>query len=326
MTYLLGLDQGGTKTVAAIADKDGRIVGVGYSGGSCHSVHGMEHSMQVTREAIHRALAEAKVQMKDIDLLYAGMTGADFPYEYSLLQEALIQSTGIAHVTVVNDCLIGYRGGTSAPYGAVLCVGTGTNAAIIDPHGQAFVYGYHINDEDSGGEAIGKEALKLTFNAHVGLAPATILTSLILKYYQLNSIDELMIHDVQGKLGSKKHLAPIVFEAAAMQDAPVVKLLSEFGKRIARYIEVGCQRFGMTQLATDIVMSGSILKANPQIVQDTVVETLRQSIPNARFVNAKYEPVVGALLLAFDELNGNSYSLEAEPLARSADHFHLFRN
>jgi N-acetylglucosamine kinase-like BadF-type ATPase len=325
MKYILGLDQGGTKTVAALADRTGRILEAGYSRGSCHSIHGMEHSMSRVMEAVREVLEKANASIEEVDMIYAGMTGADFPYEYPLLQQALIQATRVSVVTVVNDCIIAYRGGTSSPAGAVLCIGTGTNAAIVSPDGEPFIYGYHINDEDSGGEALGNEAIRTALNSDVGLSPPTALKSLILEHYRLGSNEELMEHWVQGKLGSKKYLAPLLFQAAEAGDQVASGLLNNFGLRNSRYIEIGLKRFGMDAGNTVVVLSGSLFKAQPAILFNTVANRLKKTIPNVRIVNAKYEPVVGAVMMALDHIHGSPYPFGDQPLADSVRRLGLFR-
>ena len=44
MKYVLGLDQGGTKTNAAIADLQGNLLGLGTAQGSLHTYKGLPHA------------------------------------------------------------------------------------------------------------------------------------------------------------------------------------------------------------------------------------------------------------------------------------------
>ncbi|MEK0317271.1 N-acetylglucosamine kinase [Cohnella sp. 56] len=325
MKYMLGLDQGGTKTIAALADPSGRILSAGYAGGSCHSILGMDHSMDRVKEAVADALARAGAEAGEIASVHAGMTGADFPYEYSLLRNALRSATGVADVTVVNDCIIAYRGGTSSPTGAVLCIGTGTNAAILRPGAEPFVYGYHVRDDDSGGESLGSLALRAALDADVGLGPVTQLKPLILAHYGLADADALMEHWVQGKLGSKKHLAPLVFEAAGAGDEAAVRLVRDFGRRNARYVEAGLARFGIRADEAVVILSGSLFKARPAILTEAVADSLTAAHPGLRVAEAAYEPVVGAVLMALDRETGRPYPMQGQPLAASVAALGLFR-
>ena len=55
MEYVLGIDQGGSKTHAAVADETGRLLGAGRGPGACHSVYGMEAAMAGVAEAVRGA-------------------------------------------------------------------------------------------------------------------------------------------------------------------------------------------------------------------------------------------------------------------------------
>ncbi|MBQ8954023.1 MAG: hypothetical protein IJ048_07890 [Clostridia bacterium] len=54
MKYVLGIDQGGTKTHALVSDENGRILGVGRDVGGCHSIDGMEQAMRGVRGAAQK--------------------------------------------------------------------------------------------------------------------------------------------------------------------------------------------------------------------------------------------------------------------------------
>lgn len=325
MKYIIGLDQGGTKTVAVVSDRSGRLLAAGYAGGSLHSAHGMTHSMERATEAIGKALKGANAAPEDVLCLYAGMTGADFPYEYALLREALVAATGISDVRVENDCIIAYRAGTSSATGAVLCIGTGTNAAIVRPGAAPFIYGYFVRDEDSGGEALGNLALRASLDSEVGLGQATDLKRQLFAHYGLKDADDLMEHWVQGKLGSRKHLVPLVFETAEAGDEVAVRLIVEFGKRNAKYVEAGLRHLAVPVDEAEIVLSGSLFKARSPLLRMTVEEELKGSLPSVRIVHSVYEPVVGAVLMALDQVSGEAYSLENRALADSVRELDLIR-
>lgn len=325
MKYIIGLDQGGTKTVAVVSDLQGHLLSAGYADGSLHSSNGMAHSMERATEAIGEALKRANAESADVLCLHSGMTGADFPYEYELLREALIAATGIPDVRVENDCIIAYRAGTSSATGAVLCIGTGTNAAVVRQGAPPFVYGYHIRDEDSGGEALGNLALRAALDSEVGLERATDLKRLILGRYGLDNTDELMEGWIQGKLGSRKHLVPLIFEAAEAGDEVAVRLIVEFGTRNAKYVTAGLRHYGVPAQEAEIVLSGSLFKARSPLLRTTVEEELKRHFPSVRIIHSVYEPVVGAALLALDRLNGEQYPLDSRPLADSVRELGLIR-
>jgi N-acetylglucosamine kinase-like BadF-type ATPase len=334
MGLILALDQGATKTAALVATAGGEILGVGYSRGACHASDGMDAAMAAVREAAAAALGQAGVDVGagigptpdpglalHIDHVYAGMAGADWPHEYPLLEAALREATGVAHVTVVNDCIIARRAGTDAPWGTVLCAGTGLNAAVISPGGDSYIYGYYINGDDNGGTALGRLSLRAVFGAEAGIAPPTLLTAGLLNHFRLTTVDDLMMRYVGGELGPTSTLVPILVEAVRAGDAVAERIVSEFGERLARYVTAGLRRFAMTDLAQDVVLSGGIFKADLPGLREGVTRAILRDVPGARVVEARYEPVVGALLLALEP----GVSLQTPAIAASAAQFKLIR-
>lgn len=307
MGYIIGLDQGGSKTIAAVADCRGNILGSGNSNGACHASTGMKYAMGRVDEAFKRALKAASIRPEEVDMIAAGMTGADWPYEYALLKSALIETTGVKKVKVVNDCIIAMRGGTCKTYGAVICAGTGLNIAVKSADGREHIFGYYINRNTQGGEALGTKAIEAVFDAEAGIVPSTALTELILDYFSISNVDKLLFKFVNGKLPAKtKDLVPLLFQAADIEDAVALDIIKEFGCNIARYTVAGLRRFDMLQTDIDIVISGGIFKARNPVLKETLNYEIHKDAEKARIINALYEPVAGAVLIALDDLYGSS--------------------
>ncbi|WP_276357134.1 N-acetylglucosamine kinase [Cohnella caldifontis] len=325
MAFLLAVDQGSTKTAALVGDDAGRILGVGYAGGACHSSDGMDMAMSMVRSACGEAMRQAGASAADIALLVGGLTGADWDYEYPLLEDALIRTIGVPSVRVCNDCVIAQRGGTDAGHGVVLCAGTAFNAAVQTPDGGRFIFGYYVNDEDMGGTSIGKAAVVAVCNAHAGIGPPTRLTGLVLGFYRVPTVDELLFRRINGKLRPYKDAAPLVFEAARAGDPAAVGILERHGESVARYAIAGLRRIGDAGLRTDVVLSGSIFKAKDRILQRSIAGKLAMEAPQANVVDALYEPVVGAYLLGLDEIRGAKFPMRGESLLKSASRFDLLR-
>ena len=56
MKYILGIDQGSSKTHVIIGDETGHILGLGTGCGACHQVHGLEYAMNAVKEAAEAGL------------------------------------------------------------------------------------------------------------------------------------------------------------------------------------------------------------------------------------------------------------------------------
>lgn len=300
MVWVLGIDQGHTETRAAVGDSQGNILAVGRANGACHSLHGLDSAMAAIRQAAQIALAGAGVAAQNVTCLVGGLTGADWPDDYELLQAA-VTSLGLAQtVQITNDSIVALRGGTEADYGAIVIAGTGANCAIRSPGGQEFIYHYYHDDDLQGGIALGRRALKAIYRAETGREPATLLAPRVLELFGFACVDDLLRADVEGRFTNNqtKQLAPLVFQAAWAGDQVAANIIRSFGEGLAELVTAGLQRFQMTGLELEIVLSGSVFKAPGTLIQEVMLARLHLAAPKVRLVNARYEPVVGAALLA----------------------------
>ncbi|MCJ7700973.1 MAG: hypothetical protein MUO62_05280 [Anaerolineales bacterium] len=139
MRYVIGVDQGGSGTRAAIATLHGRLLGTGLGPGACHVFSGMEVAMNATQTAVQDALDQIGLSGGRAEAYAGGHTGADWADEYDLLRTAVRGLNLTERVRIVNDSIIALRGGTEQSYGAILVAGTGANCAVQAPDGREFI-------------------------------------------------------------------------------------------------------------------------------------------------------------------------------------------
>ncbi len=300
---VLGIDQGGTGTRAAISDLQGHLLGFGSSYGGQHTFQGMEFAMGAVREASEKALAQAGISTAQLSCIYGGLTGVDFPEEYPLVAEG-IRSLGLcSNVYTTNDSIIALRGGTEKPYGAVIIAGSGGNCAIRTPQGFEFTYHYYHDLDLQGGGAIGQRAVNAVLRAQTFREQPTRLTQRVLEKFQAPTVDDFlraMVHQ-EYSWDAFKELCPIVFEEAYAGDEVAAKILYQFGEGCAEMVTAGLKYFKMTDLEVEVVLSGSVFKGIGPILPDTLTTCIHSVAPKARLVNARYEPVVGAVLLGLEK-------------------------
>jgi len=304
MQYVLGVDQGHTETRAAVCDIEGNIMSVGRAYGACHSVHGMNKAMGAIQVACQSALARAGIGADEIAILYCGLTGADWPDEYALLRDNAVLLGLCERVQIKNDSIVALRGGTSADCGAIVIAGTGANCAIRSPRGEEFIYHFYHDHNLQGGIALGRRALNVIYRAETGREPPTTLTLRVLDMFDLSSVDDLLRADVERCLSQNdtKHIAPLVFQAACEGDLVSCRILKAFGEGLAELVAAGLKRLEMTHLDVEIVLSGNIFKGPGTLVEEVLMANVHMIAPKARLVNARYEPVVGAVMLGIEVL------------------------
>jgi N-acetylglucosamine kinase-like BadF-type ATPase len=299
--YSLGIDQGGTKTIAIVADDEGRILGKGISEGACHFFDGMPKAMAAVQKAATAALAEAKVAARDLAAISAGLAGANWPEEITALETELRALFPIENIRVYNDCLIAMRGGTANSHCAVICAGTGLNVAVRFGGGDPFVFNNYIEDLDQGARGLGARTLRAIFLSQIGALPPTKLTQIALSLFGLDDVDKLLLAYQRQKLSKpNQELRPLLFEAAAQSDSVATNIIREFALSISRY-PIGAIQKQKVQIAEiDIVLSGGLFKARAMPWLEIISTEILRVAPKAKIVEAEYEPVVGAVLLVLD--------------------------
>ena len=78
MSYILGIDQGGTKTAAAVMDEAGKILGIATRRGAYYPTDGMTSAFTKIKEAVEEAIAQAGITREQIGTAIAGITGIDW--------------------------------------------------------------------------------------------------------------------------------------------------------------------------------------------------------------------------------------------------------
>ena len=329
MEYVLGIDQGGTKTHALVGDDTGNILGVGCGAGSCHSVEGMDHAMNAVRDAVRQALDMAGVDARDLAAVAAGMTGVDWPEEAGLLREALARTLGVVaeRIHVVNDCIIALRAATSNPRACVLCAGTGLNCAVRDGRGGEYVFGFYITDEDQGGMALAQRALRAVFDAESGVGEPTSLTQRCLDAAHCDDVDELLRRKVERGLEKPvlNRIPIIVGEEALRSDAVSARILERFGRDEAAYAVAAIRRMGLEREPVDVILSGSVFKCKAPMLLQAVRDAILEAAPYARIIESALEPAIGALLLALDDLGVGDADIVRRHIERDARRFNMVR-
>jgi len=328
--YLLGIDQGGTKTNAIVCDTHGRILGMGHERGLAKTYFDDTEELYIKRivYAANQACETAGISLSDISAVCAGLNGADWDFEYPILTQRLLRAVNVTDVIVLNDCMVALRGGSSQQECAVICAGSGLNAAVRRADGKEFIYGYYVDSAYAGADALGTAALRKVMEASLSLCNETILTELILSDLGYSSAEQLMIDLSMGKYNlARKTLAPLLLRAFALGDVEAKDVVETFARGLARYITVAMKRLNVSGSALEVVFSGSVFKDVGTLVAQKIYDIIAVSEPNVKMVHARYEPVCGAALTLLDREWGGELPEEVNAaFDESAAAYKLLRN
>lgn len=325
--YILGIDQGGTKTAAAVMRSDGFIVGRATARGAYFPTEGIEKALDPMQEAAEEALRSAAVDRESIGLTVAGVTGLDWPGEDLLVKQALQERLLLNEVFACNDAVAALYSGTMSSHGAVICAGTGLNGVLIDREGSMFVYGDYMEERAQGGSALALRAARKVFDAELGLCPPTELKNLFLKQAEAADVDALLKRYMTEKAFryELRFLVPQILMIAREGDEVASGLISEFGGEIVDYLEAGFRKMKMKPEEEEVVLAGSVFKGEENPLTSRVKEGIFERLPGAKVVQACYEPVVGTCIMGLIRLYGDPAD-RAKNIRESASVLGLLRS
>ncbi|MBB3110098.1 N-acetylglucosamine kinase-like BadF-type ATPase [Paenibacillus phyllosphaerae] len=300
MNYYLGVDGGGSKTIAVVADQQGRIIGRGRSGCGNHQI-GVEVAERSIREAVQEAMQEANVTIADIDFAMFGLAGADREADFTILRP-LVANLGFPRHDVVCDTVIGLRAGTRQPDGVVVICGSGTNCFGVNARGQSLQvggFGYQFGDFGGGGE-LAVEVFRTVIRAWEGREEPTRLTQLTLSELGYPDVQAMFDHYLDEGKRVPHTLAKILFEAGD-EDAPARQILERQGRELGLAASAVIRKLNMGADTFDLVMVGSVLTRSDNRHIAAVLEPIVQAeAPGCSLRVLDMEPVAGAILLAME--------------------------
>ncbi len=323
MTIVLGVDGGGTKTHAMVADGHGETLGSGVSGPSNWEDVGLGPAGTAIGVAVRDALDRAGLHPSDVEASVFGLAGVDWPSDNKRLAQ-VINPLGLAGPReVVNDSFLALRAGADRRWGVVVISGTGSVAAGRNPAGEVFRtlgLGRMFGDFGSASD-VSEEAAGAVANAYTGRGPSTALTELLCHHVGSGSVAELLERLsrrlVQGRIEAEADdFAPLVIEAANEGDFVARDILERAGAGLGGSAVLVARTLGMLELEVEIVLSGGLITGASRYVTDPFEVAVKRAMPRAVFVHLHSPPVVGAVLMALELLEPDG---SPEVQARLAD-------
>jgi N-acetylglucosamine kinase-like BadF-type ATPase len=300
MRHVLGIDAGGTKTRALLADETGRVVAGARGSGANLRTHGELEVEKVLHAVVETAEAEGGVRAEALAL---GMAGADRPADDAVLREILRRIGFKSRVVVTNDARIAFVAGSALRVGIALVCGTGSIAWGENARGEiarAGGWGWHLGDEGSG-FWIGERAIREVLRASDGRGPATALDERLFGHFAIEKPQDILsaIYDGEYPRHKVAMFAVRVAEAAASGDAVAGQILASAAEELALAARSVIARLALESGPYDVVLSGGTFSALPGLEEAVRVKLAR---PPARVHRLADEPAMGAVRLALEEL------------------------
>jgi N-acetylglucosamine kinase-like BadF-type ATPase len=318
MRVVIGIDGGGTTTKALAAGTDGRIIGYGESGPSNYQAVGAVKAGQVVLAATQSALGDKPVTPDEYFLGMAGVRRSDDRMALKRTITALVQSS---RVTVATDAYIALAGGTVCRPGVVVIAGTGAIAFGVNRFGREACsggWGYLLGDEGSAYD-LGRRGMIAVLREADGRGAATALTGYLLDYLGLSDRMELerIVTAFYQKPTDRRLIAEfarMVTQAADAGDRMALRIVHLAARELSLAARAVLRKLEFTDGPGAVIITGGVFDAAP-LVTELFTKALKRSAPGLTIARPRFKPVVGALLLALQKVNGE---LSEELLERMA--------
>jgi N-acetylglucosamine kinase-like BadF-type ATPase len=304
-TLILGVDGGGTSTLAWLADQSGRVLGRGSAGASNAKAVGDAEARRAIEESRRLAFADAGRAVCPVEAACLGLAGFDRPDDRAKLEGWV---AGWAHRLILcNDAELLLAAGTATGWGIALVAGTGSICFGRTERGEsarAGGWGPLIGDEGSAYRVV-LEALRLVARRADGRAAAIRPDPLTRAACAIFGVDrpETIVTSIYDGTWDRTRLAAQargVSEAALAGDPGARDLLEQAAEELAELVLAVCRSLGWTPEVAPrplpLALAGGFLLATG-LVRSSVLRVLNEHgfQVAARDVT---EPVAGAIVLA----------------------------
>lgn len=305
--YLIGVDGGGTKTTAALANLKGKILAKASSGPSNLRNVGIKESTKNIAEVIGKVLKKID-KNKKISSTFIGLAAVEeeFKLEKEEIKKEISKYKEISEifggkVKIGSDQIVAFYSGADKKEGIVLIAGTGCVVHGWHEGKEAKVSGWgYLNDEGSAFWT-GQKAFQAIFKDLNGREPKTLITKLVLQRLKVKNKIELML-----KIYSKNSreiipsLSILVDKASQRGDKIASLILAKAGEELAQAAKTVIKKLNFQYQKFPVVLIGGMFKS--KIVSNKVKREIKKIAPRAKFIQPRKEPVIGAVKLALENL------------------------
>lgn len=302
---VLGVDGGGTKTIAWLAPREApredNVLGRGQTGASNVRTVGFDKAVDNIDRAVQLAFEEARIERDSVSGICIGLAGADREAERVPLRQWAEQSRLADRIFVTNDAIPLIYGGFADGCGIALIAGTGSAAFGRNQDGQiarSGGWGPLFGDEGSG-YAIALAGLRAVARASDRRGPETTLLPAFLQALDVATANDLIpaIYSPNMDRARIATYADLVFAANASGDIVAGAILADAAAGLAEMVSSVASQLNLSGSPIPLAVTGGVL-LNQEAYRDRLLLALDKHGFHAGPIKLVQHPVAGALLMA----------------------------
>jgi glucosamine kinase len=294
---VVGLDGGGSRTRALVADERGNEIVSVEGPASAVRPGRAEASADVLAALVRDALAAASMEHVTPSGVGAGGGGGGRAAARDALWQALSSREIADDVVVHADATVALDDAFGDGAGVLLVAGTGSVAFARGPTGtfaRCGGWGSVIGDE-GGGAWLGRRALSVVTASADGREPATALVGAILTAAEVESVEDLIPWAAEATPTRLAELAPAVLQTAETGDLRANALLSIAVEELVLHVRtLGRQLFVDERALIPVALAGGLLTRGSPL-RRRLEHRIKTAVPGAHVRAEPVVPVRGAV-------------------------------
>jgi N-acetylglucosamine kinase-like BadF-type ATPase len=302
----IGVDGGGTKTLANLTDVHLNVLGEGKTGVSNPLRVGVETAVDNIVTAIDRACDAADKPRSEIAAVEIGLAGVRRADIRSRMRDRLISRLRIKKLEVYTDAEIALYGATDGKAGLVVIAGTGSICCGRNASGEFAAAGGWgpLAGDEGGGAGIARRALQAVAKASDGRAPKTVLSELACDYFRASSPEDIAMAIYAPTMTNDRiaGFARFVIQAARDGDKVAHRLLDEAGCELGVAANAVIKKLKLADERFQIAYVGGVFAAK-ELIFEPLLRKVHELAPDAYLAPPQLAPAVAAAKMAIAKFN-----------------------
>jgi N-acetylglucosamine kinase-like BadF-type ATPase len=302
---VIGVDGGGTKTIAALSDLQGKILKTAKAGPSNPRNSGIKKTATNIAKAVKQVL-KGKKRLKIVST-FIGLPAIaeEFKSKREDIKKELkkkIPEIFEGKVFIGSDQEVAFRSGSCQKDGISIIAGTGSVVRGWKGKKQIRSSGWGWLLDEGSAFYIGQKALRAVFKDLDDRGPKTLLTKLTFKEFNLKKKEDLIdFIYAKNATGSVPLLSVICEKASTKGDKIAKEIMTEVGQELISSLRPVIKKLGFKSSAFPLVLVGSVFKS--KTVLDEFKKETKKIAPKAKIILPQKEPVMGAVKLAIEKIS-----------------------
>ncbi|HTA13571.1 MAG TPA: BadF/BadG/BcrA/BcrD ATPase family protein [Solirubrobacteraceae bacterium] len=293
--FVMGVDGGATKTLAAVLDLHEQTLELGHGGSSNPDAVGAHAATESLLKATDEAIGRTGIERDQLDAAVLAVAGTDTD-----AVAARVGESRPGNWLVVNDVVGAWAAATGARPGVGVISGTGSNVFGVGPDGRAWRAGGwgHVLGDEGSGYWLAVESIKAALSDRERSGPQTALSAAAIDFFEVQSVEALAAL-VYSKPLTKGEIAAFAIETARVAytgDATARGLYERAAAELGRQVGAVVEQTGLCDVFP-VGLIGSAFKAGSLFVEP-LAGAIERVAPRAHVAVVEMTPVGGCLLLA----------------------------